>query len=65
MAAIPSEFIHQPRDHGIERDVTRRRQEVRLVHHHHGEVALEEMARPAEPRVDRPGVAPAAPRDAA
>jgi hypothetical protein len=32
---------HQPHDHRIERDVTRRRQQVRLVHHDSAEAALE------------------------
>jgi hypothetical protein len=44
MAAIPSEFIHQPRDHQIEHDVMRGRQQVRLVHHHRTEAALAGMA---------------------
>jgi hypothetical protein len=37
----------KPRDHRIERDVTRCGQQVRLVHHHRTEAALEQMARPA------------------
>jgi len=48
---------HQPRDHSIERDVACRCQQVRLVHHHRAEAALEKMAGPPEPRVDGPGVA--------
>jgi hypothetical protein len=35
---------HQPRDHRIEHDVTRRRQRVRLVDHHRAEAALGQMA---------------------
>ena len=51
---LPS-TAHQPRDCRIKRDVTRDRQEVRLVHHHRAEAGLEQMARPVEPRVDGPG----------
>ena len=49
---------HQPRDRRIERDVTRRRQQMRLVHHHRAKANLEQMARPAEPSVDGLGAAP-------
>ena len=49
---------HQPRDHRIERDVTRRRQQMRLVHHYRPKAALEQMARPPEASVDGPGIAP-------
>ena len=40
---------HQPRDHRIERDVPRRRQQMRLVHHHRAKATLEQMVRPSEP----------------
>jgi hypothetical protein len=40
---------HQPRDHRIERDVPRRRQQTRLVHHHRAKATLEQMVRPSEP----------------
>src|SRR5580704_17547069 len=40
---------HQLRDHRIERDVPRRRQQTRLVHHHRAEATLEQMVRPSEP----------------
>jgi hypothetical protein len=49
---------HQPRDHRIESDVTRRRQQMRLVHHHRAKATLEQMARLPEASVDGPGVAP-------
>jgi hypothetical protein len=42
---------HQPGDHRIKRDVTRRRHQVRLVHHHRPKATLEQMARPPEPSV--------------
>jgi hypothetical protein len=48
----------QLRDYRIEHDVTRGRHQVRLVHYHCAEAALERMPRPAEPRVDGPRVAP-------
>ena len=50
--------LTNPRDHWIEPDVAGRRQQMRLVHHHRAKAALEQMARPPEPSVDRPGVAP-------
>jgi hypothetical protein len=49
---------HQPRDHRIESDVTRGRQQMRLVHHHRAKATLEQMARPPEASVDGAGVAP-------
>ena len=48
----------QSRDHRIESDITRGRQQMRLAHHHRAKAALEQMARPPEPSVDGPGVAP-------
>jgi len=49
---------HQPRDQRIKSDLTRRRHQMRLVHHHRAKAPLEQMARPAEASVDGPGVAP-------
>ena len=49
---------HQPRDDRIESDVTRGRQQMRLVHHHRPKATLEQMARPPEASVDGHGVAP-------
>ena len=49
---------HQPRDHRIERDITGRREQMRLVHYHCAKATLQQMATPSEPSVDRPGVAP-------
>jgi hypothetical protein len=40
---------HQPPGHRIERDVPRRRQQMRLVHNHRAKATLEQMARPSEP----------------
>jgi hypothetical protein len=53
---------HHPRPRAapewIEGDVTGRRQQMRLVHHHRPKATLEEMAYPPEASVDRSGVAP-------
>jgi hypothetical protein len=38
----------------VERDIPRGGKQMRLVHHDGAKAALEQMASPAEPRIDRP-----------
>jgi hypothetical protein len=49
-----------PATTGLSCDVRRRGQQMQLVHHHRVKATLEQMARPPEPSVDGPGVAPVA-----